>query len=320
MNKRAVISVDLGGTNIRVAIVSIDGKVLLSKKTSTKASEGPARVLKRLLAVIKQVIQEAGETDFASSIYLAIAGVVDVSRGLVTSSAHLPGWRDVHLREIVAREFGMDTYLLNDASAAALGEYYFGAGKGISNLIYLTVSTGIGGGIIIDNKLYQGRDGCAGELGHMIIKADGPKCSCGRYGCLEAMVSGTAISTEAIRRIQNGQSSILKKVFKYNNGNITSQDVAKASKLGDKLASEIISQAAYYLGIGLVNIVNIFNPDMIIIGGGLSKMGDMLLAPAKKIVKQTAFKLPASTVRIVRSRLGDDAGLLGAGMVSVNSV
>ena len=203
-------------------------------------------------------------------------------------------------------------HLINDASAAALGEHRFGAGEGLNNMVYLTVSTGIGGGIIINRELYDGTDGCAAEIGHMVIEVDGPKCNCGNSGCLEVMASGTAIAREAQRYIDQGQRSSLTEFSKHSTGGITAEVVAQAAKNGDTVAFEVIRRAAFYLGIGIANVVNIFNPEMVIIGGGVSKTGELLLKPARKVVKQKVFKLPASTVHIVRSRLGDNAGILGA--------
>jgi glucokinase len=179
-------------------------------------------------------------------------------------------------------------------------------------VIYLTVSTGIGGGIIIGGELYSGADGTAGEIGHMTIEADGPQCQCGNFGCLEVLASGTAVAREAVNRINQGEKSYIAELTGGKIEKVTAEIVARAAKHGDRLACEVVTSAAVYLGIGLANLVNIFNPDMIIIGGGMSKMGDMLLKPARQTVKQRAFKLPARTVRIVKARLGGDVGVIGA--------
>jgi glucokinase len=213
---------------------------------------------------------------------------------------------------MVSRQFGVKTCLLNDASAAALGEHRLGAGRGTTNLIYITVSTGIGGGIIIDGKLYLGTSGSAGEIGHMTIDVNGPECYCGNFGCLEVMASGTAIAREAIRRIKDGGSSTLSDMVAAKIENITAKEVGLAAQNGDRLASEVILKAATYLGTGMVNVVHIFNPEIIVIGGSVSKMGDLLLAPVRKMVAETAFGLVAQAVRIVPAQLGDDVGVVGA--------
>ncbi len=224
----------------------------------------------------------------------------------------MPHWRNVQLRHILAEKLGVVTYIINDASAAALGEYRFGAGRGFDNMIYLTVSTGIGGGIIVDGELYSGADGCAGELGHMTIEVDGPQCHCGNFGCLEALASGWAVVREAKTRINQGEKSSIIELVDGRFESITAETVAVAARRGDQLAANIVRDAANYLGVGLANLVNIFNPELIVIGGGLSKMGNMLLKPARKVLKERAFTLPARTVRLVRARLGGNAGIIGA--------
>jgi glucokinase len=308
-----VLAIDLGGTDIKSAILSPDGKIIYFGKYPTQASKGPQKVVAGILSAIKDSLMKAAlEVNELCGISIAAAGILDVKNGVVTSSPSLPGWHNIPLRDMVAEKLGMDVCLINDASAAALGEHRFGAGRGADNLVYLTVSTGIGGGIIISGKLYVGADGCAGEIGHMVIEADGPRCNCGNFGCLEVMASGTAIANDAKRRIGQGETSLISEFSGGGLDSITAEVVASAAKQGDSLACEVVDKAAYYLGVGLANIVNIFNPEVVVIGGGVSKMGDILLKPARKVVKQRAFKLPVRTVRIVRSRLGDKAGTIGA--------
>jgi len=231
---------------------------------------------------------------------------------VITASPNLPGWYDIPLRDIVREKYGVNTFLINDADAAALGEHRFGAGKGVNTLIYLTVSTGIGGGIIIKGKLHTGLHGSAGEIGHMTIDVNGPKCNCGNVGCLETLASGKAMAKEAIRRVSQGEKSSLTEIVGGKIENITAEEVSLAAQGGDSLALEVISKVASYLGVGMVNLVNIFDPEMIIVGGGMTKMGDLLLSPARQVVRERAFTLSAQAVRIVPAKLGDDAGVLGA--------
>ena len=176
----------------------------------------------------------------------------------------------------------------------------------------MTVSTGIGSGIIIGGSLYSGVSGSAGEIGHMTIDINGPRCNCGNIGCFEMLASGTAMAKEAVQRIKQGEKSVLTKITGSKIENITAEKVSTAAQDGDSLASEVILKTATYLGIGLTNLVNIFNPEMIIIGGGMAKMGDLLLDPARRIVRERAFQLPTRAVQIVSAQLGDDAGVLGA--------
>jgi glucokinase len=203
-------------------------------------------------------------------------------------------------------------HIINDASAAALGEHSIGSGQGLADMIFITVSTGIGGGIIVDGKLYGGADGCAGEIGHMIVQLDGPRCSCGRHGCLESLASGTAIARMARERLGDGEKSLLHDMAGVGAAEVNGETVFKAAKRGDKLSCDIISAAGRYLGVGLGNLVNIFNPEMIVVGGGVSEMGEMILGPARRSMREYAFGLPARTVRVVRAKLRADSGLLGA--------
>jgi len=308
-----VLAIDLGGTKIFTAIISNKGQVLAREYHLTLADEEPQSVINRILSAIDHLLsQRSIDLSQLYGISIAAAGAIDFDKGLITSSPHLPGWHDVPLRDIVKEKYKVNTFLINDASAAALGEHHFGAGRGVNNLILLTVGTGIGGGIIINGRLYSGASGSAGEIGHTTIDVNGPRCSCGNTGCLEALVSGAAVAKEAIKRIRQGERSSLTEIVEGKIENITTEKVSIAAQGGDSLASEVILKAATYLGVGLANAVNIFNPEMIIIGGGMAKMGDLLLNPARQVVRERAFQLSAQAVQIVPAQLGDDAGVLGA--------
>ncbi|MEW6142396.1 MAG: ROK family protein [Chloroflexota bacterium] len=307
---RTALGIDLGGTKILTALVTQEGRIVSQESTPTEAKAGPKAVIEQMLQAIGRAVKLGGvkPNDLAGTA-LAIAGIIDTHRGIVTTSPNLPGWKDVPLRDEIAQKLGTITYLVNDADAAALGENRFGAGRGTRHMVYITVSTGIGGGIIINGELYSGANGCAGEFGHMTIDPNGPKCACGRNGCWEAMASGTAIAREARRRLAAGEKSLLNKGTAQT---VTAEKVGEATKKGDRLAAEVIMTAGHYLGIGLANIINIFNPEIIVIGGGVSNLGDMLLNPAREAMRQRAFDLPLSTVRIVRSQIGVAVGALGA--------
>ena len=309
----AALVVDLGGTKIITAVVFPDGSVVSRNYCLTLANEGPEAVINRVLSGIDEVLAKTRiKTSNLCGLGIAAAGIIDTTNGVIKTSPNLPGWCDIPLRDILANELGIAVYIINDASAAALGEHRFGAGKGVDNLIYLTVSTGIGGGIIIAGELYLGTDGCAGELGHMTIESQGPKCNCGNSGCLEVLASGTAMAKEAKRRLGQGEVSSILTLVDGMPGDITAKTVAMAAKQGDALACDVVARTANYLGIGLANLINIFNPDVIVIGGGVSKIGEMLLKPAREVAKKKAFQMPAQTVRILRARLGDNAGIIGA--------
>lgn len=310
---KPVVAVDIGGTKFIAAIIDRKGKMLSRVYKLTRDEDGPGKVIKRLTATIHEAIETAGlDIKGIGAISMAAAGIIDIKRGVITESPNLQGWRNISLDSVLGREFALPVFLLNDASAAALGEQCFGAGAGINNLIYITVSTGIGGGFIINGELYNGASGSAAEIGHMIIRIDGPRCNCGQNGCLEAMASGTAMSRMAVERIRKGESSLLLDMAGGKLPAVTAQLIARAARRKDPLALSVIEEAAYYLGIGMSNLVNLLNPQMIIIGGGVSAMGSMLLRPARKSMKEHAFKLPSSSVRVVKSRLGADAGIYGA--------
>lgn len=308
-----VLAVDIGGTKIIAALINSDGNIETRVRTQTGAANGKDASLNNLFLAIDNVLNQSGHNlDEIHSISIAAAGAIDMAKGVVTASPNLTGWFNVPLLALVRERYQVDSYLLNDAKAAAVAEHDFGAGKGVKNMIFLTISTGIGGGIIIDDKLYFGKSGVAGELGHMTVEASGPRCLCGNTGCMEIMASGRAIALDARSRIQKGASSILLELAGGNIDCITAETVADAARRGDTVSLAIIERAAFYLGVGMANIANIFNPGMIVSGGGVSKMGDLLLEPVRRVVRERAFRLAADDAVIVQAKFGDDSGVLGA--------
>jgi glucokinase len=320
-SEKPVVAVDIGGTKITSAVITRQGKMLSRSYRLTLAHEGPRKVIDHMVDAVQLSLRKAGlELSAIDGVGIAAAAIIDIGRGLVSEAPNLPNWHSLPLRDRLADLLGKPVFLLNDASAAALGEHRAGAGRGLDNLIYITVSTGIGGGLVINGQLYNGTDGCAAEIGHMTILIDGPACKCGKHGCFEALASGTAIARMAVERLEAGGRSRLGELTGGRTGDITAEMVAQAARQGDSLALNVICEAARYLGIGLANLVNIINPQMIIVGGGVSKMGAMLFVPARKSMKENAFKLPARTVRVVRPRLGMDAGLMGAAIYTQESL
>lgn len=313
-----VLAVDLGGTKMIIALVSRNGRIIARHYRSTVAGEGPQAVIERMFDGIDYLLGENGLVPSQlSAISIAAAAIINMREGIITAAPNLPDWEDMPLKSIVAERYGTATFLINDADAAALGEHRFGAGKGLKNLVLLTLGTGIGGGIIIDGKLYTGSYGGAAEIGHMIIVEDGPECGCGNTGCLEALASGTAIAREAKRRIGKGEKSSLNELVKGKQYDITAEKVYLAAKDGDPLSLEVIAGAAHYLGTGVLNLVHIFSPDMVILGGSVAQMGDLLFEPVRQIVREKAFPLMAKSVQIVPARLGNDAGLVGAAVYAL---
>jgi len=312
-NGLPVLAVDIGGTKIIAALVTPEGKIEKRIRALTGAAGGKDASLNNLFLTINDVLKASGHNlGEIHSISIAAAGAIDMTKGVVTTSPNLPGWFNVPLLSLVRERYRVDAFLINDAKAAALAEHDFGAGKGVKNMVFLTISTGIGGGIIIDDKLVFGTSGVAGELGHMTVEASGPRCLCGNTGCMEIMACGRAIALDARERVKKGAKSIMSELAGGDIENITAETVDAAARKGDAAALETVNRAAFYLGVGMANIANIFNPGMIVVGGGVSKMGELLLVPVRRVVRERAFKLAADDMAIVQAKFGDDAGVLGA--------
>jgi glucokinase len=318
---KSVIAVDIGGTKIMTAAFASGGHLLARDVSPTLAGEGVSSVIERICSDIEKLMnQNITEISGPAAIGIACAGGIDTDRGVVvTPSPHMPGWVEIPLAAIIQKKFAIDTFLINDASAAALGEHHYGAGKGVNNLVLLTLGTGIGGGIIADGKLYLGAVGGAGELGHMTIDVNGPKCGCGNTGCLETLASGSAIEKSIIERMKWGEKSSLADMAGGESNKITAEEIGKAARNGDKLALDVIGRAAYYLGIGMVNIVNIFNPELVIIGGGMVDLGEMIIGQGRKMVAERTFSISARAVHIVTAKLGNEAGIYGAAAFALDN-
>ena len=316
-----VIGVDLGGTKILTAVVDSQGEMLSSDETITPATKGHEAVIQSMLYSIQRVLKKADVNISAlTAIGVGVAGISNPEAGILFSSPNLPGWRDVPLRDIIQGKLGKKTFVINDANAAALGEFYFGAARGTRNFIYITLSTGIGGGIVIDGKIYTGAIGAAGEVGHMTIDDNGPICNCGNKGCWETLASGTALAREAKHRIKEGARTSILKYAEGDLEKVTAQVIHSAAEQGDSLAEELIAWISYYVGVGLANLINIFNPELIVIGGGLSNIGDMLFTPAFKVAGERAYKEALQAVRFASAKLGRHSGVLGAAIFALQEM
>jgi glucokinase len=301
-------AVDLGGTKILTAVGDAQGNWLGQDYRPTEVDRGPEGVIERIVASLQASLAQAGGQAF-HAIGVAAPGPIDVDRGLILEAPNLAGWRNVPLAAWLSGALGCPAVLENDANAAALGEYAFGAGQGARHMVYVTISTGIGGGLVLDGRLYRGATGAAGELGHMVIEANGPLCGCGRRGHLEALASGTAIAARGAEAVARGESPGIAR--KAAGGVVTAAHVTAAAVEGDPAAAAIIGRAGQAIGIGLTNIVNVFNPDLIVIGGGTAKIGGPLLDPALETMRTLAFRGPVEHVRVVHAALGDRAGAAG---------
>ncbi len=316
-----ILGVDLGGTKILTAVANSQGKMLSRDHSITPAKKGHEAVIQSILDSAHRVLAQANIAISAlTAIGVGAPGISNPETGILFTSPNLPGWRGVPLRDIIQERLGKKTFLINDANAAALGELYFGAARGARNFIYITISTGIGGGIVIDGKIYGGAIGAAGEVGHMTIDDDGPICNCGNRGCWETLASGTALAREARHRIEEGVKTSILEYAEGDVENVTAQVIHSAAQQGDSLAKELIARTGYYVGVGLVNLINIFNPELIVIGGGLSNIGDMLLEPAFEVARERAYKETFRTVRFASAELGRNSGVLGAAAFALREI
>jgi glucokinase len=305
-----IVAVDLGGTNIRAAHFPNPAPPPSSQsKSPTNASEGSQAVITRIIDAIQAQIP----TDQAElRIGVGAPGPLDPRSGVIIEAPNLPGWVNIPLRSRLSEHFKCPVAIGNDANLAALSEWRFGAGQGTTNLVYLTISTGIGGGIIIEGELLLGSGGMAAELGHITVEPDGPLCGCGQRGHLEAVAAGPAIARHAIEMLQEGQPSILAEKLQAS-GQITAVDVGEAAKAGDLLARAAVERAGVIIGRCLASLAHVFNPDVFVLGGGVSQIGPTLFQPIERALREhvmhTAY---LKDLRVVPAALGDDAGLVGA--------
>ncbi len=307
---KLLIGVDLGGTQIRALVTDLEGKELGRSATLTRATEGTQAVISRILDMIRAAMGSLA-WDGVQGLAIAVPGPTDPRAGLVLQAPNLPGWRNLPLSQIIADELGVPTQLGNDANLAALGERAYGAGRGVDNLVYMTISTGIGGGIIADGRLVLGVRGLAGEFGHQTIEPDGPLCGCGNRGCLEALAAGPAIARMGREAVAHGRGARLLDLAQGSPEAIDARIVGRAAQEGDATAIEIVRRAATYVGIGLANVCNILNPAMIVLGGGVTRIGPLLFDGIRETIAVRAMP-PMRDVRVVPAALGGDVVLLGA--------
>lgn len=306
------IGFDLGGTNMGSALVGLDGELIYQNDCATLAHEPSENVIARMKNLIKDCFEKAREKNLnILSIGMGSPGVIDTEKGIIINSPNIPDWNNIEIVDVMNKEFNVPCAIDNDVRVAAMGEYQFGAGKGYKNILCIAIGTGIGGGIILDGKLMRGPTFSMGEIGHLTLKKDGPKCGCGNYGCMEALGSSTAIIREAKKAIDNNESDILKTLMEESK-ELSTYIVAQAAEKGDKKALEIITQAAEWVGIGLAGVVNLINPEIIIIGGGVSLAGDIIFNPIINEIKKRSLKIPGQFVKVVPASLGDFAGMVGA--------
>lgn len=309
------IGIDVGGTNVKIALIDGNGNVVYSNTVPTRAEMGYEYTVSNIKQAIYDLMKE---TNLAAKdiegIGFGFPGQVDYKSGVVRLAPNIPGWVEVPIAKLIEAEFKIPTRVDNDVRCAALGELNYGAGKGCENLICITVGTGIGSGLIVNGKLVRGASNAAGEIGHVKLQMHhGPLCGCGDVGCMEAFASGPAIVAMAEQYIRGGKSTKFREMA--NGGEITPYLVSEAAKAGDPVSKQIFRTMGEYIGIGLSSVVNLLNPEKIIVGGGVADAGDLLLQPLTDTLKKRAMSIAGGAVQIVPAQLGNSAGVIGASLL-----
>lgn len=301
LNKKFYVGIDLGGTSIKLGVLDISGNIVAKIESPT-----PRHQYNQTLDLFVEMVNKTGISfDEIIGIGIGVPGFVDVEKGFIDELVNV-GWKNVNLKQDLEKKVGVPVFVDNDANLAALGEVWQGAAKGVNNAICVTIGTGIGGGIIINGLVYHGKNAMAGEIGHLPINPNsGRKCNCGKVGCLETEASATAITNFVIDAVKAGKQTII-------NDNPTTKDIFIAAQNGDELANEAINNAAYYLGLALSQISHAIAPDMIVIGGGVSKAQDRILDPIKSYFHQFSLQKLNEQTEIVLAKLENDAGIMGA--------
>lgn len=312
LEKDLLVGVDLGGTKVAAGVVDRTGHLLTKATRDTHAERGAEAVAATIADAVAAALAQIKDGDARLlGIGAGVPGLADVDAGVVLFAPNL-GWQDVPLAALLRAHRPVPVYLDNDANAAALGEQWVGAGRGVKDMILLTLGTGVGGGLIFDSRIYQGAAGYAGEIGHMAMSQDGPLCGCGRRGCLETYASATAVIREAREAIERGEETTIKALADASPKGLEARTVFRAAAQGDAVAQRIVDQLVRYLGIAIANLVNLLNPEMVVIGGGVAAAGDQLLMPLRAEVHGRALSGPAHSAAIIGAQLGNDAGIIGA--------
>ena len=308
------IGCDLGGTNLRAAIVDVEtGHVLHQMNISTQARDGHGVVMKRMADLFLRLIQSSGmEKDEIGGIGIGVPGVLDLEKGEVLFLPNLAGnWPHVPLSDTIKKLTGLSTNLLNDVRAITYGEWCFGAGRGVDTVAVFAIGTGVGGGLVLNGQLHLGIGGTGGELGHMTVDFNGPRCGCGNYGCVEAYASGPAIAAMGLKAVTQGLTTRIANLCENDLNRITPALIARAAEEGDEIAKDIYERAGFYLGIAAANICVAIGPRRIILGGGVANAGDLLLEPIRRTLRERVTVMPVDQVEVVQSKLGDNAGVIG---------
>ena len=313
MSRQVVAGIDIGGTKIAIALENLAGERIAARRLPTEVRLGPERILENTCRAVEELLAESGTE--LMSIGIGCPGPIDIERGLVLSPANLPDWIDFPIVEIIKERFNVPVLLDNDANAAALGEYFHGAGRGFKDVFYVTISTGIGGSIICEGQIHHGVQSGAGEIGHTVVQTDGVRCRCGTMGCLETIASGTGIARrmkEALA-VQNGGGV-------ENLDKVTAETVVERVRNGDAAAQAIWDETVKFLAIGIGNAITLLAPEAVIIGGGVSEAGELLLKPLRQAIAKNVSMVPVDKVEILRASLSSESGVCGALMLAQHAL
>lgn len=309
-----IVGLDIGGTNTVVGLIPVaGGPVRGLRSLQTQPERGGEDVVDRAVTAVRDSIQEVtgGDVSSVEGVGIGSPGPLDMEAGTVLETPNL-GWRDFPLRDLVSKALELPATLDNDANCATFGEWWMGAGKEADTLVGLTLGTGIGGGLVLNGRIHRGAAGVAGEFGHTTINHMGRRCGCGNYGCLEAYASGPNIAARAVEGIRAGAESILVQLVDGRLDDVTAATVYEGVVLGDAYAVEVMEETARFLGVGIANLLNALNPDMVVIAGGVTRAGDHLFTPLRREVRRRAFRAATDSCRIVPAALPETAGVIGA--------
>lgn len=313
--KKVFIAADLGGTNLRMAAVDAEGTIVARNRKPTPSGGQQSDIVAAILAVIDEFKRDFGNEFEFAAFGAAMPAIINFHEGVILRSPNLSQLNDLRFAESFSAELGIPVVLENDANAAALGERWKGASRDVRNSVHVTLGTGVGGGLIIDGALVRGIDGTAGEIGHIAVEPQGYPCGCGSQGCVEQYASATAIVRIAKEMMPRYPGTELRSSFE-----LTPLEIYEAGVKGDKLATEVFRVAGTYLGIALGGLVNVLNPEVVVIGGGVSAGWDLFIEPLRAEILRRSFPHPGERVKILRSELGDDAGILGAAFLAAGRV
>ncbi|PWH14722.1 MAG: ROK family protein [Anaerolineae bacterium] len=314
---------DLGGTNLRAALVDVDnGRVIYQKATATLARQGPQAVMQRMAALIKEVIQESDSS--AGQVFgvgIGAPGLLDLEKGETLFLTNFAGnWPHVPLRDTIQRLTSIPTAILNDVRAITFGEWRFGAGQGVETMVVLALGTGVGGGLVVNGQLHLGLSGSAGELGHIVLDPNGPRCGCGNQGCLEVYASGPAIAAMGMKMVAQGFATRIAELCEGDYNRITAALIAQAAQEGDAVAREIFERAGQALGRAAATLCVTLSPQRIVLTGGVARAGVLLLEPMQQAMRQLARVIPVEQVQIELGKLGDQAGVIGAACFAAQKI